>query len=114
MFFLGQTDCNKEKKNSNYKLNKYNWRDLFFMHCFPFLHWIKFFSGCFRQFIFHLGDKKKLSLVALERWLSYTVKIVWELAWTDSSLVILDEWLSYRGGRISRFDCILSSVNQGI
>ena len=26
--------------------------------CFPFLHWVKFCSGCFRQVFFHLGDKK--------------------------------------------------------
>ena len=32
--------------------------------------------------------------------------IVWELAWADSGLVVLDEWWSYRGGRLSRFDCI--------
>ena len=24
----------------------------------PFLHWIYFCSGCFRQFFFHLGTKK--------------------------------------------------------
>ena len=41
----------------------------------------------------------------LDRWLSYTVMIEWEYAWTDSALVILDEWLPYRGGRLSRFDC---------
>ena len=42
-------------------------------------------------------------LVALDRWSSYTVAIVWELAWADSEVVVLDEWLSYTGGRISRF-----------
>ena len=26
------------------------------MHIFPFFHWIKFCSGCFRQVFFHLGD----------------------------------------------------------
>ena len=41
----------------------------------------------------------------LDRWSSYTVTIVWELAWMDPALVILDEWLSYRGGCLSRFDC---------
>ena len=75
------------------------------MHCFPFLCWIKFCSGCFRQVFFHLGDKKKWLLVVLGRLLSYTVMFVWELAQADSALVILDEWLSYRGGRFSRFDC---------
>ena len=28
------------------------------MYCFPFLRWIIFCSGCFRQIFFHLGDKK--------------------------------------------------------
>ena len=41
----------------------------------------------------------------LVRWLSYTVMIVWELAWVDSVLVVLGKWLSYKGGDISRFDC---------
>ena len=26
-------------------------------------------------------------------WLSYTVTIIWELAWVDTALVILDEFL---------------------
>ena len=25
---------------------------------FPFLCWVKFCSGCFRQILFHLGDKR--------------------------------------------------------
>ena len=29
-----------------------------------------------------------------------------KFAWTDSALVVLDKWSSYRGGRLSRFDCI--------
>ena len=45
------------------------------------------------------------SLVTLDKWSSYTVIIVWELAWVDSALVTLDVWLSYRGGRLNRFDC---------
>ena len=44
-------------------------------------------------------------MVALDRWSSYTVTIVWEFAWADSALVVLDEWSSYRGGRLNRFDC---------
>ena len=28
---------------------------------FAFLCWIKFFSGCFRQAFFHLGDKKVIA-----------------------------------------------------
>ena len=44
-------------------------------------------------------------LIALDRWLSYIVTIVWELAWVDSALVVLDKMLFYRDGCISRFDC---------
>ena len=55
---------------------------------------------------FSFVEQKKWSLVMLDRWLSYTVMIVWELAWVDSALVVLDEWSSYWSGRISRFDCI--------
>ena len=40
-------------------------------------------SGCW------LRDKKKWSLVALDRWLSYAVTIVQEFAWADSELVTL-------------------------
>ena len=54
---------------------------------------------------FSFGGFKKLLLVALDRWSSYTVTIVWEFAWADSALVVLGDWLSYRDGRISRFDC---------
>ena len=81
------------------------------MHYFPFLHWIKLCSGCFRQVIFNFGDKKKCSLVALSRWSSYAVTTAWELAWMDSALVILGEWSTYRGGRMTRFDCTLCRVS---
>ena len=57
---------------------------------------------------FSFGGQKKWSLVALGKWSSYAVTVVWELAWADSALVVLDEWLSYIGGRISRFNCICS------
>ena len=67
----------------------------------------KFYSGCFRQVFFSFGGQKKWLLVLLDRGSSYTVTIVWELAWADSALVILDEWLSYRDGQASRFDSIL-------
>ena len=46
------------------------------------------------------------SLVALDRWSSYTATIIWEFAWVDSALVVLDEWLFYRGGRLNRFHCV--------
>ena len=53
---------------------------------------------------FSFGRQKKWSLVVLDRWSSYTVTIVWELAWADSALVAIDECSSYRGGRLSRFN----------
>ena len=70
-------------------------------------------SSCYKRFavvvldsFFSFGVQKKWSLVALNRWSSYTVTIAWESAWADSALIVLDEWLSYKGGCISRFDCI--------
>ena len=54
---------------------------------------------------FSFGRQKKWSLVALDRWLSYTVTIVREFAWADSELVFLDDSSFYRGGRLNRFDC---------
>ena len=48
--------------------------------------------------------RQKSSLVALGRWLSYTVTIAWEFASVDSALVVLDEWLSFRGCRLNWFD----------
>ena len=74
--------------------------------CFPFLRYVKFFSGCFRQVFFLFGRQKKWSLVTLDWWSSYTVTIVCEIAWADPALVVLDKWWSYRGGHFSRFDCI--------
>ena len=41
----------------------------------------------------------------LDRWSSYTVTIVWKLAWADSALIILGEWSSCRSGHVSWFDC---------
>ena len=38
--------------------------------------------------------------------LSYTVIIVWEMAWADSALVVLDKCSSYRSGCLNRFDSI--------
>ena len=40
---------------------------------------------------FDLGDKEKCLLVALNRWLSYAIKITQEFTWVDSALVVLDE-----------------------
>ena len=79
---------------------------IFYALClFPICLLGKVFSGCFKEFFFHLGDKKKWSLVKLDRWSSYTVTIVWQLALADSALVVLDKWSSYRGGRLNRFEC---------
>ena len=64
------------------------------------------------SFFFSFGGRKKWSLVVLDRWSSYTVTIVWELAWADSPLVVLEEWSSYGGGRISRFDCITAQPTE--
>ena len=55
--------------------------------------------------LFFIREPEKWLLVALNRWLSYTVTIVREFAWADSALVVLHEWLSYRGGRLNMFDC---------
>ena len=76
--------------------------------CFPFLCWIKFCNGCFRQLdrFFLFVRQKKWLLVTLDRWSSYTVMTVWVFALADSAFVILDEWSSYGGGRLGRFDCI--------
>ena len=54
---------------------------------------------------FSFGGQKKRSLIALDRWLSYAVLILWELAWVESALMVLGECLSYRGDHLSRFDC---------
>ena len=48
---------------------------------------------------FSFGGQKKSLFVALDWWSSYTVTIVWELAWAASALVALKEGSSYRGGR---------------
>ena len=71
--------------------------------CFPFLCWVKFWNGCFREVFFFIWETKKWSLVTLDRWLSYTVTVVWGFALTDLSLV-LDKWLPSRGGCLNRFD----------
>ena len=56
-----------------------------------------------------LRDKKKESLVMLDRWSSYTGRIVWEFAWVDSALIILDKWSFYRDGHLNRFGCSLKN-----
>ena len=75
--------------------------------CFPFLRRVNFCSGCFRQVFLLSGRQKKWSVVLLDKWLPYTVTIVWEFVWADSALVVLDKWLPYGGGCLNRFDCTL-------
>ena len=65
----------------------------------------KVYQWLFQTGFFHLGDKKKWLLVALDRRLCYTVTIVREFAWVDSALAVLYKWSSYRGGCLNRFDC---------
>ena len=77
--------------------------------CFQFLRWVKF-CWLFQTGFFSFGRQKKWLLVALGRWSSYTVMVVWEFARVDSALVVLDEWSSYRGGRLNRFDCISTYI----
>ena len=55
------------------------------------------------------GTQKKWSLVVLDMWSPYAVRIVWEFAWVNSALVVLYKFWSYRGGPLNRFDCIVSS-----
>ena len=53
---------------------------------------------------FLFGGQQKWSLVALDRWSSHTVIVVWEFALADSALAVFDEWSYYRGGCFGRFD----------
>ena len=79
--------------------------------CFPFLHRVKFCSDCFRQ-VFFITETKRWLLVALGRWWSYTITIVWEFAWVDSALVVLEEWLSYRGGQSDSLHFVYRQTNK--
>ena len=56
--------------------------------CFLFLHWVKFVVVVLNRFFFFIVRQKRWSLVALNRWLSYKVTIVWKFAWVDSALVV--------------------------
>ena len=64
---------------------------------FPFLHWIKFCSGYFRQFFFSFERQKKV--------VAGRVRQVVILHSNDSAMVVLDEWLPYRGGHLTKFGC---------
>ena len=67
------------------------------MHYFSFLYCAKICTGCtdcFTQVLFSFGEQKKWPLVAKYRRSTYTGRIVLELAWKDSALVVLDKWSS--------------------
>ena len=64
---------------------------IFVFHFFAGLSFVVVLDRFFFSF---RETKKKWSLVALDRWPSYTVTIVWEFAWADSGLIVLDEWSS--------------------
>ena len=92
-------DCAACKEKRNFIL-------YYFTHFYVILYdfiscpaFVKFFSGFLDRLL------KEWLLVALDRWSSYTITIVWEFAWVDSALVALAKWSSYRGGRLNRFDC---------
>ena len=42
----------------------------------------------------------------LDKWSSYAGMTVWELYWTDSTLVVLEKWSFCKGGHLSMFDYI--------
>ena len=65
--------------------------------CSGVLRWIKFLAVVLDKLFFHLGDEKWL-LVALDRWSSYTVRIVQEFAWMDLVLAL-------QRCHLNRFDC---------
>ena len=103
----------KEKRNKllyNF-LKSYTILKMFPCFCFLFLCWVILCNGCFRQVLFSFGRQKKWSLVAWDRWSSYTVTIVWEFDGANSALVVLKEWSPYRGGRLNRFDCTIQTIN---
>ena len=54
---------------------------------------------------FSFGRQKKWSLVALDRWPSYTVTMVRGFVRVDSAFVVLDKGSFYGGGHLNRFDC---------
>ena len=86
------------------------------MHCCPYFFPIsllgKVLQWLFQTGSFHLGDKKSgCWLHQTCGWLSYTVAIVWELAWQDSALVVLDKKSFYRDGHLNRFDCMFTENN---
>ena len=64
---------------------------LIFYSLLPISPMDKILQWLFQTGFFPFGGQKKWLLVTLGRWLSYTVTIVWELAWADSALVVLDE-----------------------
>ena len=70
-------------------------RETFIFHAlfpydyFPFRCWVNFVGVVLDRFFFHLGDKKKWSLVALDRWSSlYSNDCIYRnlLGWTQHRL----------------------------
>ena len=57
--------------------------------CFPFLCWVKFCGWLFWTDFFSFGRQKKWLLVALGRWPSYTVTIVWVFPISDLSYIVV-------------------------
>ena len=108
--------CNSKRHQTNFTLQintRVNiTRETFIIYALFCLIFVSHFSlGRVYQWLFQtdfctLGRQKKWLLVTLDRWLSYTVTIVWEFPWAYSALVVLGKWLSYRGGCLNRFDCI--------
>ena len=80
------------------------------LHLFPISLLGKVLKWFFLDRFFSFGRPKKWLLVALDRWLPYTVTTVWEFAWADLALVVLGKCLSYRSGHLNRFDCITTPV----
>ena len=75
------------------------------MHSFQFLQWIKFCSGCFRQFFFSIwGTKKVITCPARQVVVLYSNDCM-RISLCRLSIGHLRQWLSYRGGHLNRFDC---------
>ena len=91
--------------------SKYNQRNVYFLGIvalclLPISSLGKVVQRLFQTGFFYKKKKKKWSLVTLDRWLSYVVRIIREFAWADTALVILDGWLSDRSSCLSKFNCI--------
>ena len=82
------------------------------MHCFPFLHQVKFGGGCFIQVFLHLATKKMVAghgrqVVVFDSNVCMGIGLG---GLNIGCLTLLmnecsDSMLSYRGGLLSRFNC---------